>query len=913
MIARDYTSDPNQFDAARVAILVIATFASADCDRSKALHGLYTWLQAYQTALPNPTKKQLKDIKKAGKKQLTSLIKTGHCSNEGFQEIFDAEPAQTRALCMIMTAVRWPEWYIYPESYLHQIADEMDEHLSEINAITYYDEDGKRICPYDPAGLVNDADLYGTMRAQSKAIEDYCWQNHISSNITVEDVIRELEQFRADITSPLFQPDEYERGFVRVVRELRRRAPQIAADMMLYKSGNATAHMFGLSESRSVISDDPAIMKSLKMLGWSKDSCPNVLANLFHLSYPTLGLKPQPGQINCPNVNGECFDVAAGLGPALKIRYVFNIAIEVQNFLSFLSKEIKDLDERYDYSQEAYVNQMKGFREQMPLIQDAYCVDSTGYSDYLFRGVYRYLLELYGLPQECIDDIMTVFGFPLKIKGKLYPVKFGAMQGCKLLVFIMNHANRLFGIIARRLGAAIDWRHNAGDDVTSISYSKFEQKDMMIELKVFAMFNCAINYEKTAWLQQDGYFDFCSKYFYMHNGHLEGISGIPPKLVGKEMLSIKSFTEIFRVLKVSCVERNPIRDIWPIAFKLLRPEFELGTELPNAIGEDLTVDQKVKLALDLPFMLGGLCEDGEIAVEDQAKHACIVLERLLNNYHFRAEGVFRVLQNLEDVKGTELYIALGSVQRQGIAKIVECIEVMSRARDREAVTPEELESAVEYVSKLDRCIIKGISVSNTSSTYHRVTAKRDIDTFITDLDKPTELVDSVSKPSDMIEMALLLEAASQSSFTDVDQLRIYIQCQQALARVGDRLYQRTYGCYTNWYITDDDGKDVKLTTAKRDIGCNRLGNFKAKDNIINPDVKLIAFYLDGQSQALHDLQYVINGYLSSRSWRARFRPLLKNIQRDYQESCKRAITKQMQKQLEEVLIHNFNPLSKGTF
>lgn len=903
MIAHDYKDNPNWFEPARVSILLTSTFASADADKEAIVSACHKFLVLF-AATPSDliTKKYLKTVKATLMREVTACINAGSSCIEHFNAILRAEPEKTRALSIIMSLARWPEWFLRKERDLADIVANLPVHKDEINAITYYEtsEDGsqKRICPYDPAVYHDDMDLFGTMKAQSKAVEEYCSREGIHSEISWEDIRSCMQDIENEIN--LGRPtDEFEQGFFESIRFIRQHIRHVEATMLRYQSGRAESNDFGLSETRSTLSDIPSVMGVLKLLGWNKPSCPNVLANIFHCQFPSIGLQKQPGQYELP-IDAEYFTVAAGLGPALKIRYVFNTSIEIQNYLSPLADLIKRADEACDLDQEAYNDQLGGLMRELPRIKDAYCIDATGYSDYLFRGVYAWLLRLYGLSDMTICSIMSIFRMPLLIGDERVKVEFGSMQGCKLLVFVMNHANRLIGIIARRLKSGADSRHNCGDDVVTAQMHRcFEESEMVAELKVFSWFNCAINPSKTAWLKRDGYFDFCSKYFYRCGDGCVSITGLPPKLVGKQMLSIKSFTEIFRVLDKTENVRNSVHSVWEVAKCLLWPEFEAGCRLPNCLGVKWEIEEKVKEAENLPFSMGGLREEGEVSRLAVLRHVKQLLEKLLQNFRFQAKGVFLVLQTL-GIEGTPLYSALGTVETQGLLPIVQLISDVSAAEESNEINEELLDRAKLMITKMDRCIINGISISNTSSTYHRVTAKRDIDTLIPKdmLTKDTVLVDQVASPGTFMELALLVNAAGDD-LTDVDKLRKYIQARNILTKNIDRLVQETHGLYTNWYLIDDDHLRLKLTTQDRQLGANQSKSYKMRKDVINPDIGFLYDCLAGDREVLKHLSSLINGY-----FRSEMVGLLTERMRDMAQRSIYRTAQDFQRQMSKDLIRN---------
>lgn len=875
MIKIDYDSNPNIFDVKRVSTLIASTFVSDPSTMAGLINHIEKFLHRFDEMQYNwPTSKQLKKLKSKLFENVGKIARgmAESCNIPEFKSIADIEHDRQRMLNIIVTLARWPEWFLYPESYLRDIADNMDEHLAEINAITFY-EDGERICPYNPDIKPSYTNLQNDIKSQEQYIEEFASKHGLPDNLfSIDDLIHELDKIHLEYTSPLYRPDDFERGFVNSIAYIRRNIGKINIIMDRIADGEAISDDFGRSESRSVLSEFDRLIQTLNQLGFKKTSIPAVLANIFHGKYQHIQMKEQEGQIIL-DVDLQYFDVAPGLGPGMKIRYVFNIHVEIQNLLSSLADLIKEADTKYDIEAESYLDQLGSINNNMHLITDAYCIDAIGYSDYLIRTAYDYILRLYGISDFNRQQIMSILGSPLKIKQLFYEVLFGSMQGCKLLVFIMNHANRLIGILAKRLNKKRDYkdrgRSEAGDDTYAyLMGGIWNEEEIFLEMKVFMCFNCPTNMSKYAWLHKDGYFDYCSKYYTLKDWNnpdngIMYIGGLPPKLIGKQFLSIKSFSEIFKFTRNCKGVRNSINFIVQANASTLYSEWTIGLDLPNIMGETVDLLTKVKRAKQVSYLLGGLAEHEDKDWLKTAKHARILLEKLLVKYRFQAEGVYLVIHKL-GIADTELGKALGSVERLSLAEIMHSIKVLRESEDGVIYDKEEIEKACNLINRLERNIIKGLSISSTSSTYHRVTTTKDIDSFIDDDAEETPLVNSIDNPNNILELSLLINNFAQTEYTQVDNMKHHIRCMIAYNQIRHRISTINRFGYVNYYAEDDDGMLIKLTTENRlDYSSYTSGGkYKHPDLIQNAYLKIFNEYLSGDYKTIGK---IVNGFHNVRT------------------------------------------------
>lgn len=847
----NYDRDVNACNIPKQAMITCVLLTSGD--NYKAVYDAVVEAESWCHSIlyNNHDKEIAKEIKSNWKKDISQYITDGYCidriADPRMALILAADIPLREKLNVAMSVARWPEFYMYSDEELRDIGSNIKDHVSEINAINFYKDNGDRVCPYDPTIYHNDMDWKGTLRAQDPAVRQFMIANNISVKFTVEELILCIDQIKSDIASnkPLSSFDYLEQGFIESCRHIRSYAKTVCAEMKQYADGQGAAEQFGLSESASPLSKDERVMQTLHSLGYTKNSCPMVLANIF---YPDLGQIPirvQKGQIPVKHFRGDCFETAPGLGPAFKIRFVFNTDENIQNYLSPYASTIQYFDKQYD-PMEAYNAQMDRLLEDLPYISDAFCTDSTGFSDYMTRCIYKIMMEIHGIDTATQNVVMQIFRMPIKVGDEYHNVKFGAMQGCKLLVFIMNHANRLMGILAHRLNKmVVDCRCNAGDDVEAHRFNgKYTKAEIDTELGVFSYFNCPTNDTKTAWLNRDGYFDFCSKYYAKIPGSEIGvfsITGLPPKSAGKEIISITGFAELFKVLDIAQTEHRSCIESWNILYPLLEPTLLEGMTLPSADKSRTTLDDKIRRAMQYSYDVGGLQDNTSISCESRFRLLKHKMNIIMTDYIFEADGIFLLINKMdEDFKSTELFKALGTVARQSMKDIIHIINIINANEDD--IDADEVDWALSRISRFERNIIRGLSVSRSNSTYHRKNALRDIDMYT-----PVDIIDNATEScipaaESVLEASMLIDSLSNSSFIDIDNIRKYVRmftiyrsCKGRIKKYGDA-YDRQY-----WAYEDTDGLLVRLTS--EDSYYRHGDMFKNLDDIIDPAVRELCIYL----------------------------------------------------------------------
>lgn len=841
----NYDKDINACDIEIQSMITCVVLTQGDEYKEVYPSVLSAELWAHSILYNNHNSELAKTIKKNWLADISSYILSGLNSvkDKHMKMILGSSIAYERKLNIAMSVARWPEFYLHSETKLKEIGSNLKAHLKDINAINFYDANNNRICPYNPDGYFNDLEWEETLIRQESWIKEYMSMNDIRSQISADWIIGEVKELYKEIVSdkPLSSFCYLEQGFVESIRNIRNYSRIICENIKKYKDGNATVDQYGLSESKSPISDFEPVMQTLNSLGYTKRTCPMVLANLFHGNFPSLEIKPQKGQIHISSYNAEGFTVAPGLGPAYKIRYVFNADANIQNIISEYANIIQESDRSID-RMEAYNDQMTRLLEDLPYISDAFCTDSTGYSDYLSRTIYTILMLFHGIDPETIDFIQKIFRMPLLIEGKEYEVRFGSMQGCKLLVFIMNQANRLMGILANRHNRQrVDCRCNAGDDVEAhLINGIFSEEAIMDELAIFAYFNCPTNLTKSAWLERDGYFDYCSKYYARTKGNQQGvfsITGLPPKIAGKQIISINGFAELFKVLDTAKTQHRSCKESWEILAPILRKTMEEGSKLPTVATVPLTLDQKIEYAKQYPYEIGGLADDIEISTERKLSLLKYKTTEILKRYIFDPSGIFLLMQQLgEDFRSTELYKALGTITRQSMKDIAKVILILNTSID--CLSSDDIEWAVGKINRFERNIIKGESISRNISTYHRKTPKKDIDIFI-----PVQEIlnykdlETIPMAEDLMEASILLCSITDEKFVDVDNIRNYIYLRYLYKRHSEKLVKYNHGPSAPYYAIDEgDGLRVRLTSDPWSYyGYGE--QFKWPEDIIDPEVR----------------------------------------------------------------------------
>jgi hypothetical protein len=812
-------------------------------------------LQIVWTSIPYGNSKMAKEIRKSLLQDITRYQSGEEPVSLIMSKLSKATDSRETNLQLMFSFADSPKFLIYKESDLHNMADKIEDHISEINAITYFNEDGSRICPYDPDSYHRDTDLAGTLYAQRENIKQFMiasvdddsptadqekrfYEDHtykIVDSIThiIDGICKDIEGYNVG----LYAPTVLEKGFFDSCLYIRNYATRVGQRMRDYANGNASAEQFTLSESKSPASDSENVMYILHKLGYTKPSCPAVLSNIFYnTELQKYGIQKQLGQIDFNQT--IAFHPAPGLGPAFKIRWVYSVDTGINNFLEPLAKLIQKADKIYDPN-EAYNDQLKYLLANMQDIIDAYCTDSTGYSDYLYRVIYYVLMvAFYRLDADIVDKVMQCFRIPIQIHNKVVGVEFGAMQGEKLLVFIMNHANRLMGIIADRIQndkSRIVIRPNAGDDVVKavVAGNKFRLEDILIEMTVFACFNSPTNFSKAAWAQRDKYFDFCSKYFSMVDGSFHCVSGVPAKKYGKEIVCISDWAETFKVLDSANQKHESCTAAFKQAIPFIQQTLSEGLRLPNIYDQHMTLEDKISNARHIPYTMGGISDN----IDDVDFSALLHLSRyklslILEKYTFNPRGLYLVVNRIMELQGTALLEAIGSVSRTNIQKIVKMIRMCAE----ESISHEELKEINDTISSFERNIIVAMSHSRTSSTYHRLERNKDVDILFNI--KELTYDSSIPLPESAPESLFLLSLLTNRDYLDIDNIRNYLKISEINHKYGGLIvcYEGVPNTNTYYGIKDpSNGKIIRLYNNDDD----RYDRFEPIWNCKHEDIKFV--------------------------------------------------------------------------
>lgn len=852
----NYDQNPNEFSADTTAMLLAVSF-SVGSEYKELFPIIRNALLAIDKEICltplDKRKDKCKIIKDGLKKQWGYYLKTGDLPNSPLLKDIPKYSYSKEYCANIMASiVRWPEFYIYTESYMNIKTQNLSENLDMINSITYFDKSGKKICPYDPdIGIVEDISVesvWQTMEQQYNSCCKFLVENGDKLLITVEDIKQSFYKLK---NQKVIIPGSFEEGLLKDIKYVNSKINNISEQMRRIAEGDIKSIELTLSESVSVIKSEK-ILAILKSIGWKGNNIPQVLANIFAMNYPTCSLKKYDGQIEL-NMNGEFFDPALGLGPAYKLRVVFNTHNQANNFLEPLARLIKESHNLNDLCED-YLNQCGVLNSDMNMITDLIDLDATGYSDYLSRTIYLLVMDLYRIPKDIQYKVMRIFAFPIKIGDKFHYPVFGTEQGCKLVVFLMNTANRLLGYLARDIytrytGKTLDGqRANTGDDVEDHIYTgTFDKLYLDIQISVFTLFNCPTNSQKCGWLSRDGVVSYCSRYYYLQEGGRGIVScgGIPPKSLGKQILSFLQFAQIFKVLNNNKINHRPAIEVWDIIKPILTPDMQMACKIfKNIHGEHSNFSDKERLARNVDVELGGLME-GQFTkdLETYLKSLKYRFSMILSHYMFDAVGVFLIANQIVKEE-TELWKCLATVHRTSLQDVMHIMNILTT--DDNIYDKEELDWCRKNINRLERAIIKGTSISNSSSTYHRKTQKKDLDLFLDedmpiDIDYKTDWFKNADNPA--MSLARFIDCFADKTISDVDKIRNYFYGEMLLKKYSVESYSGTafYNDYDKLRVWDvKNSKYVRIYESKDDYYntiYGRVSNIWETQDQASPEVK----------------------------------------------------------------------------
>lgn len=396
-----YSAHPNQYNSVQCAISAVLPVFH-DEGWKAVVAEMSKLLEAVWSAIPYGDADSAKKLRKKMLADITNIILSDKINTPIMQQwnsVLDSNKVDGAAkLQLLFSLADAPKFPIYKESDLHKMADNIDQHKSEINAITYFDKNGNRICPYSPSDYHNDRDLEGTIQAQQSNIVQFLIDNAgdndekafyaAHANRLICRVVNQLTKIAEDFEDyqqGKYNPSMLELGFFDSLAYIRRRIEKCESRMRNYRDGIASSEQFSLSESKSPISNNEHVMRIIHALGWNKSTCPAVLSNIFYSdSLGKIGILKQEGQIEVSEA--LYFEPAPGLGPGYKVRWVYSVDTNINNFLTPLADLIQRADKECDPN-EAYNDQLTHLLAYLPIIEDAFCTDSTGYSDYLWVDI----------------------------------------------------------------------------------------------------------------------------------------------------------------------------------------------------------------------------------------------------------------------------------------------------------------------------------------------------------------------------------------------------------------------------------------------------------------------------------------------------------------------------------------------
>lgn len=281
-----YSAHPNQYNSVQCAISAVLPVFHSEGWKAVAAD-MSILLEEIWSAIPYGSTDTCKKLRKAMLSDVTEIIfgrsPRTTIMKKWNQSLDDNGVTGVAKMQLLFSLVDAPKFPIYKESDLHKMADNIEEHRHEINAITYFDQDGKRICPYHPDSYHNDRDLAGTIQSQTDNIIEFLIANSGNKNEEmfyrerakdlINKVIEQLTNFAQDyedFQQGKYKPSMLESEFYTSLSFIRKRIKKCESKMQSYKDGIATSDQFSLSESKSPISNNDHVMHVIHALGWNK-------------------------------------------------------------------------------------------------------------------------------------------------------------------------------------------------------------------------------------------------------------------------------------------------------------------------------------------------------------------------------------------------------------------------------------------------------------------------------------------------------------------------------------------------------------------------------------------------------------------------------------------------------------------
>lgn len=751
--------------------------------------------------------------------------------------------SHSNKLNLIHSLTRITEWFLYTESYLREIySPRMLDHLADINALAL----DQTIYPYDLKTGIS-SNVYTDLDKQEPHVIKFA--NKLDdklhplafTKVNADKIKRCLRSIAYWVTScDNHDLPDYAVPWVEMMREIRNDIRVINKEMHDVLKNGFTVEQLTTSESKSYC-DDMKVAKEILIaidqnnrLKTNKISA--LLANMFHLYYgPDLTIPLTAGQIEVLfNESVDCLYATAGpgLGPAFKIRIVYCTSSEIQNFCNILALFLMSFHKSCYHH--AYLDQTGYIKANAILFKDVQCTDCTGYSDYLNRNIYRLILEWMGVDDDLIKCIMAIFSMKVMVNGQKFDVPFGALQGVKLLVFIMNDANALIGIV-QNMCRITKWdvRQNAGDDVYAASTSTtFTKADLDIDILVWLYFNCPTNISKSAWLARDGYWDFC-KVFFSHNGL--PVTGIPPKFYLKEITCIRDFSQYYVVMdRANIVPERSIEEAYKILKPMLYEFWKLGMILPNRIS-DLSLDEKIEVAESVNYNMGGLSSETNDA-EHRIAHLVNYCNELYTSYEMKVGDIYLFAMDA-GFEGTirDFLMQVRTTQAMDFLHLLTDLNLAIEHYQEGIISENEIRDIERRLESKTRVVLDSGRLSKSGSTYHRITPTEngDITLIKYDLDLSQQI--PYQLPQSVFDVISYSSIMSDATYDDINRLNLYIKATQMYQyyKAQGRISCEGGGNYGNgvsyYYLYNEDfTRRYRLEAVNNDTTNTAAGIYSAR-------------------------------------------------------------------------------------
>lgn len=813
-------------------------------DYKQCIEPVESFLKQHRDITPENIKQRKEYCEQVWKEVITE----GHTKDSSIEKIIEIEKINPCSLNLIHSLTRIPEWFLYTEEYLSKIyAPRMEEeHLSEINALAIDDS----IYPYDKNleltdDLFTDFDLQenAVLRAIEKEMPD---DSVARKRVTKENIKKAMNKISDWVLYRDNDIPEYAQPWVMMMRHIRNNIAELDTQLNQILTIGFTADQLTLSESICYLNDEKWARNFVSnILHWhgkdGKGKISALIGNIFHMYYKGVPIPKTSGQIDAYNKDIDMLysKAAPGLGPGFKIRIVYSTSSEIQNISEVAASFLRRFHSRcYHY---AYLAQTDYIIANVKRFKDVQCTDCTGYSDYLNRNVYRWLLKLMGLSDKNINILMNILGMPVKVNNHIFKVPFGSLQGVKFLVYIMNDANALIGLIQNQL-RIIKWtdRQNAGDDVYAASSKEcFTKSDLDIDIAVWLWFNCPTNMSKSAWLNRDGYWDFCKVYFGKDGLPL---TGLPPKMYNKEILNIRDVSEYFKNFdRTGVVPHRSIEEFVEILKPYLKLKWREGMKLFNPICKS-NLEEKLEIAKEISYKIGGLSSKSQTDIS-RVNHLVQYCYELYTNYDIKVGDIYLWAVQI-GFEGTirEFLLTIKSQRSAEFISYLERLQYILNDFQIGYLNTDELDAIESDLESMTRVFLDSGKVSASGSTYHRTTPKRSGDTTLVKAkDYVSEGLEIPYKiPSSVFDFTALAMIASDVSRADITKLNMYAYVTKVYEDLleDDRLVWSGGGYNHNagarCYVKDKEGNRYRAYYCLDD--CER-GDIKPLSSCNDPILK----------------------------------------------------------------------------